>query len=237
MVTATSGRIILLYGLLPRDSSICPFTVEMMHGKWKHESIDSLQLFHKKIGREYENTVMFKGKWHEHEEMEKMEEAWILIHKKPTNSPSGLFSPQDQVISNSVRAKHLPYCSKEFRSSLAQVSGGKCWRFHPIFSGGEKSRKRYSIYGRNVRCRAVKTDPWNREVSQESLSQPTPGGSISTEQLETSPYWGVPWERIHGTGLFTYMRTITWIGKDTNPHGWYGEANLFWTFMISWNSV
>lgn len=47
MVTATSERIILRVAAF-RDSSICPFTVEMMHGKWKHESIDSLQLFHKK---------------------------------------------------------------------------------------------------------------------------------------------------------------------------------------------
>eukprot|EP00434_Breviolum_minutum_P045786 symbB.v1.2.041127.t1/scaffold7847.1/size9031/1 len=40
---------------------------------------------------------------------------WMFINPTRANQ-------QDQVISNSVRAKHLPYCSQEFRSSLAQVA-------------------------------------------------------------------------------------------------------------------
>ncbi|CAL1127233.1 unnamed protein product [Cladocopium goreaui] len=42
---------------------------------------------------------------------------WFWIFVSPTRA-----NHQDQVISNSVRAKQLPYCSREFRNSLAQVA-------------------------------------------------------------------------------------------------------------------
>eukprot|EP00435_Cladocopium_sp_Y103_P041716 s2018_g11.t1 len=42
---------------------------------------------------------------------------WFWIFVSPTRA-----NHQDQVISNSVRAKQQPYCSREFRDSLAQVA-------------------------------------------------------------------------------------------------------------------